>query len=123
MEYQDVLAARRRQFYNLSPSQKRLTGVNWQPVNAVWQLKVPQRFFGDKIYIGRFTYLRDANTAQKDLLEAMKGLRARKPNSNHFDINNRRNKAILDEAIKQVRLSCNAYERRGKSGRGDINIL
>jgi hypothetical protein len=53
------------------------------------------------------------------LLKALKGLRARKPSSTHFDINNRRNKTILDEAIKQVRLSY--ANERGKIR--VINIL
>ena len=121
--YQDVRAERNRQFNNLSPSQKRSTGIGitWHSVPASWHLQLPYRIFGKEIYIGSFTYLRDANTAQKDLLKAMKGLRARKPSSNHFDINDPLNKAILDEAIKQARLGSNADENR-KSLR-DINIL
>eukprot|EP00985_Skeletonema_marinoi_P025904 scaffold19473_cov66-Skeletonema_marinoi.AAC.2 len=122
--YQDVRAERNRQFNNLSPSQKRLTGINWHSRPATLRLCLSRKFFGNKIYVGSYTYLRDAKAAQKDLLKAMKGLRARKPNSRrHFDINDRRNKAILDKAIKlkQARLSCNADENK-KSMR-DINIL
>ncbi|KAK1747424.1 hypothetical protein QTG54_001387 [Skeletonema marinoi] len=118
-KYQDVLAARRRQFDNLSLSQKRLEGIVWQSRDASWELQLPSSIFGKQIYIRRFTHHSDAKAAQKYLLKALKGLRARKPSSTHFDINNRSNKTILDEAIKQVRLSY----AKGTSKIRDINIL
>jgi hypothetical protein len=39
-KYQDVLVTRRRQFDNLSPSQKSLTGIYWQSIPASWDISL-----------------------------------------------------------------------------------
>ena len=122
---QTVKAARNRQYDNLDtsdPTQTSLTGVQWERTSTAWWLHLPYRIFGKLVHIASFIHLGDANAGAVHLEEAMRGLSARLPSGSHYDINDRQNKAVVDEAIEQIKIRHNATTTQGRVIR-DTNIL